>query len=175
VFEHIVYEVEAPVATITLNRPAHLNAWTARMGQEVREAVQLATADADVVGIVLTGAGRGFCAGADVSALAGHVPDGDVQAALPTEKEQDQPMPPTPMPPGGPGARPKAKAPEIPKTSEAAKRFKEKKGYANYYFSKQLLACVSTYKLSCGKWQLYYHQCQIWCRGCYWWSTKCDR
>ena len=86
-FEHIVYEVEAPVATITLNRPAHLNAWTARMGQEVREAVHLATADADVVGIVLTGAGRGFCAGADVSALAGHVPDGDVQAALPTEKD----------------------------------------------------------------------------------------
>jgi enoyl-CoA hydratase/carnithine racemase len=87
VFEHILYEVEAPVATITLNRPAQLNAWTARMGQEVRKAVQLATADADVVGIVLTGAGRGFCAGADVEALAGHVPDSDGRLALPTEKD----------------------------------------------------------------------------------------
>ena len=86
-FEHILYEVEAPVATITLNRPAQLNAWTALMGQEVREAVRLATADAEVVGIVLTGAGRGFCAGADVGALAGHVPDGDAPAALPTEKD----------------------------------------------------------------------------------------
>jgi enoyl-CoA hydratase/carnithine racemase len=87
VFQHIVYEVEAPVATITLNRPAQLNAWTALMGQEVREAIRLATADADVVGIILTGAGRGFCAGADVSTLAGHVPDGEASPALPTEKD----------------------------------------------------------------------------------------
>jgi len=56
-----------------------------------------------------------------------------MMGALPTEKEQDQPMP--PMPPGGPGVRPKAKSPEIPKTSEAAKRFKERKGYANYHFN----------------------------------------
>jgi enoyl-CoA hydratase/carnithine racemase len=87
VFQHIVYEVEAPAATITLNRPAQLNAWTALMGQEVREAIRLATADADVVGIILTGAGRGFCAGADVGLLAGHVPDGDARAAQPTEKD----------------------------------------------------------------------------------------
>jgi enoyl-CoA hydratase/carnithine racemase len=87
VFQHIVYEVEAPVATITLNRPAQLNAWTTLMGQEVREAFRLATADADVVGIILTGAGRGFCAGADVSNLAGHIPDGDAPAALPTERD----------------------------------------------------------------------------------------
>src|SRR5262245_60472309 len=87
VFEHIVYEVEGPVATITLNRPAQLNAWTALMGREVREAVRLATADADVVGIVLTGAGRGFCAGADMSSLAGHVPDDDAPAPLPTEED----------------------------------------------------------------------------------------
>src|SRR4029079_11394460 len=87
VFEHIGYEVEAPVATITLNRPAQLNAWTAIMGREVREAVRLAPADADVVGHVVTRARRGVCAGADVSALAGHVPDGDAPAALPTEKD----------------------------------------------------------------------------------------
>jgi enoyl-CoA hydratase/carnithine racemase len=59
VFQHILYQVEPPVATITLNRPAQLNAWTALMDREVREAVRLAIADADVVGIVLTGAGRG--------------------------------------------------------------------------------------------------------------------
>jgi enoyl-CoA hydratase/carnithine racemase len=69
VFQHILYEVDAPVATITLNRPAQLNAWTSVMGQEVREAIRLATADADVVGIILTGAGRGFCAGADMGLL----------------------------------------------------------------------------------------------------------
>ena len=86
-FQHIVYEVEGPVATITLNRPAQLNAWSALMGKEVREAIRLATADPDVVGIVLTGAGRGFCAGADVSTLAGHVPDGEAPAALPTEAD----------------------------------------------------------------------------------------
>jgi enoyl-CoA hydratase/carnithine racemase len=87
VFEHIVYEVEGPVATITLNRPAELNAWTTLMGQEVREALRQGTADANVVGIILTGAGRGFCAGADMSALAGHVPDGDEPAALPTAQD----------------------------------------------------------------------------------------
>jgi enoyl-CoA hydratase/carnithine racemase len=80
VFDDILYEVDPPVATITLNRPAQLNAWTATMADEVRAAVQAATADADVVGIVLTGAGRGFCAGADMSTLQGIVPvDGDVQ------------------------------------------------------------------------------------------------
>jgi enoyl-CoA hydratase/carnithine racemase len=57
------------------------------MGREVREAVRLATADLNVVGIILTGAGRGFCAGADMSALAGHVPDGGVPTARPTEKD----------------------------------------------------------------------------------------
>lgn len=69
-YDEILYEVDAPVATITLNRPERLNAWTPHMGDEVRHAVAAATADADVVGIVLTGAGRGFCAGADLRVLA---------------------------------------------------------------------------------------------------------
>ncbi|MBO0835531.1 MAG: enoyl-CoA hydratase/isomerase family protein, partial [Actinobacteria bacterium] len=64
------YDVEDPVATITLHRPEVLNAWTDRMGAEVRHAVAAAEADPRVVGIVLTGAGRGFCAGADMSRLA---------------------------------------------------------------------------------------------------------
>ena len=68
-YEEILYEVDDPVATITLNRPEVLNAWTDRMGLEVRHAVAAAQDDARVVGIVITGAGRGFCAGADMSRL----------------------------------------------------------------------------------------------------------
>ncbi|HZM30747.1 MAG TPA: enoyl-CoA hydratase [Acidimicrobiales bacterium] len=68
-YEQILYEVDNPVATITLNRPEALNAWTPRMGAEVRHAVAAAEADPAVVGIVLTGAGRGFCAGADMGNL----------------------------------------------------------------------------------------------------------
>ena len=68
-YDEILYEVDDPVATITLNRPDQLNAWTNRMGSEVRHAVATAEADPAVVGIVLTGAGRGFCAGADMKTL----------------------------------------------------------------------------------------------------------
>jgi enoyl-CoA hydratase/carnithine racemase len=69
-YEEILYEVDDPVATITLNRPSAFNAWTDRMGAEVRHAVAAAESDPRVVGIVLTGAGRGFCAGADMNRLA---------------------------------------------------------------------------------------------------------
>ena len=68
-YEEIIYQVDDPVATITLNRPHALNAWTDRMGLEVRHAVAAADADPRVVGIVITGAGRGFCAGADMNRL----------------------------------------------------------------------------------------------------------
>lgn len=68
-YAEILYEVDDPVATITLNRPEVLNAWTPRMGAEVRHAVARAERDPAVVGIVVTGAGRGFCAGADLRAL----------------------------------------------------------------------------------------------------------
>ena len=69
-YREIIYSVEAPVAVITLNRPAALNAWTERMATEVRHAVYQAERDRSVVGIVLTGAGRAFCAGADLKNLA---------------------------------------------------------------------------------------------------------
>jgi len=64
-----LYQVADRVATITLNRPDKLNAWTATMDQEVRAAMYEADADASVRVIILTGAGRGFCAGADMSLL----------------------------------------------------------------------------------------------------------
>ncbi|HKA30761.1 MAG TPA: enoyl-CoA hydratase [Candidatus Binatia bacterium] len=68
-YQQISYEVTDPIATITLDRPQVLNAWTTRMGAEVRHALAQAEGDGRVVGIVLTGAGRGFCAGADLNDL----------------------------------------------------------------------------------------------------------
>lgn len=68
-YQEILYEVNDPVAVITLNRPEALNALTARMMAEVRHALAAAESDPAVVGIVLTGAGRGFCAGADMQGL----------------------------------------------------------------------------------------------------------
>jgi enoyl-CoA hydratase/carnithine racemase len=65
----IIYTVRGRVATITLNRPDKLNAWTRTMEQEVRDAMHEAAADDQARAIVLTGAGRGFCAGADMSLL----------------------------------------------------------------------------------------------------------
>jgi enoyl-CoA hydratase/carnithine racemase len=64
-----LYQVADRVATVTLNRPDKLNAWTSTMEREVRSAVEDAERDDQVRVIVLTGAGRGFCAGADMSLL----------------------------------------------------------------------------------------------------------
>ena len=66
-FAQILYGVDNGIALITLNRPERLNAWTAVMEDEVRAALGRAAADAEVRAIVMTGAGRGFCAGADLS------------------------------------------------------------------------------------------------------------
>src|SRR6516162_9803996 len=65
----ILYTVCGRVATIMLNRPDKLNAWTRTMEQEVRQTMHEAAADDGVRALVLTGAGRGFCAGADMSLL----------------------------------------------------------------------------------------------------------
>ncbi len=67
--QETLYNVAGQVATITLNRPDKLNAWTAIMEGEVRLAIEEAEKDENVRVIVLTGAGRGFCAGADMSLL----------------------------------------------------------------------------------------------------------
>jgi enoyl-CoA hydratase/carnithine racemase len=68
-YEKILYTVDDPIATLTLNRPRVLNAWTPRMGAEMKHALAQAEEDRRVVAIVLTGAGRGFCAGADLKQL----------------------------------------------------------------------------------------------------------
>jgi enoyl-CoA hydratase/carnithine racemase len=67
-FQEIRYEVADHVLTITLNRPERLNAFTPTMGRELIEAFDRADADDDVRAIIVTGEGRGFCAGADLSA-----------------------------------------------------------------------------------------------------------
>ena len=65
-YEHILYETRGPVALITLNRPERLNAWTPRMEDDLIDAINAAARDADIGCVVVTGAGRGFCAGADI-------------------------------------------------------------------------------------------------------------
>ena len=68
-YDEIRYEVDDPVAVITLNRPERMNAWTNGMDAQIRDAMHRAVADPAVVGIVVTGAGRAFCAGADMGLL----------------------------------------------------------------------------------------------------------
>lgn len=85
----VLSNIAGAIATITLNRPHRLNAWTGRMHAAYRDAVARAEDHPDVRVIVVTGSGRGFCAGADVAALekeaeAGHYDDGlDEEPAQP--------------------------------------------------------------------------------------------
>lgn len=69
-YREILYAVGDGVAVITLNRPDKLNAWTTRMAEEIQDAALGACDDAAVRVILITGAGRGFCAGADMKLLA---------------------------------------------------------------------------------------------------------
>ena len=66
-YTNILYEVSDHVATLTLNRPDQLNAFTNAMVREMKDAFDRADADDDVRAVIVTGAGRGFCAGADLS------------------------------------------------------------------------------------------------------------
>jgi 2-(1,2-epoxy-1,2-dihydrophenyl)acetyl-CoA isomerase len=66
-YENILFTIDAGVATLTLNRPEKLNSFTQAMHEEVRDALRRVNADKSVRVMVLTGAGRGFCAGQDLS------------------------------------------------------------------------------------------------------------
>jgi len=91
-YEQISYDVDANILTLTLNRPDKLNAFTGTMMSEMIDALDHADADDNVKAIIITGAGRGFCAGADLasggntfnadSAGAGLQPDGGGRLTL---------------------------------------------------------------------------------------------
>lgn len=68
-FDEILLAAKGGVATVTLNRPDRLNAWTPRMSEELRTCFRALSDDDGIRAIILTGAGRGFCAGADMDAL----------------------------------------------------------------------------------------------------------
>jgi len=78
-YEQIRYDVDGPILTLTLNRPDKLNAFTVRMMQELIDAFDRADADDAVRVIIVTGAGRAFCAGADLSAEAALRPHGGIE------------------------------------------------------------------------------------------------
>ena len=90
------YEVDQGVALVTLNRPERLNAWSVRMENEYRLCLETADADPAVRVIVVTGAGRGFCAGADMHALddmadSGGYPENAVPSAAPVASSAGRP------------------------------------------------------------------------------------
>ena len=68
-YEEILYQIEGPVATLTINRPETLNALTSRTQAEIRHALGVSESHSGVIGTVLTGAGKGFCSGVDMTAL----------------------------------------------------------------------------------------------------------
>src|SRR3954468_21615701 len=69
--EVVLYEVDQRVALLTLNRPDRMNAWTGEMEQRYFNLLQQAADDTEVGAIVVTGAGRGVCPGADMDLLQG--------------------------------------------------------------------------------------------------------
>ena len=87
-YEQIRYDVSDGILTLTLHRPEKLNAFTATMAAEVIQAFDAADADDDVRVVVVTGAGRAFCAGADLS-RGGDTFDPSVRGGTPDEAPRD--------------------------------------------------------------------------------------
>ncbi|MBK7947912.1 MAG: enoyl-CoA hydratase/isomerase family protein [Deltaproteobacteria bacterium] len=71
-YKNILLDVEDGIATITLNRPEKLNAYTTEMGEEFTRAFRALERDPKIRAVIMTGAGRAFCAGADLEHLAAH-------------------------------------------------------------------------------------------------------
>ncbi|HEX2849061.1 MAG TPA: enoyl-CoA hydratase-related protein [Acidimicrobiales bacterium] len=82
-YEQILREQRDDILLLTLNRPDKLNAWTPTMSRELTEAILAADVDPTVGAVVMTGAGRAFCAGADISAVFDARLSGDEAAARP--------------------------------------------------------------------------------------------
>lgn len=83
-YETLLYDVKNHVCTITFNRPEKMNTWNATVAGELSEALQQANTDAEVRAIILTGAGRAFCAGADLGG------GGDTFAGRESKKEESK-------------------------------------------------------------------------------------
>jgi enoyl-CoA hydratase/carnithine racemase len=90
-YETVLYEVADRICTITLNRPEKLNAWTRQMHFDLKEAMHAAGGDPDVRVIILTGAGRGFCAGADMGGLQAIQAGGGQSGATADRSTKEQP------------------------------------------------------------------------------------
>jgi len=88
-FNDIIYDKSEKIATITMNRPERFNAWTPRMGNEMRQACYDAERDDSIRAIIITGAGKAYCAGADMENL-NQIAEGRVSAGASIE--------PAPMP-----------------------------------------------------------------------------
>jgi 2-(1,2-epoxy-1,2-dihydrophenyl)acetyl-CoA isomerase len=85
---HATFERRGRVGLITLNRPERLNAWSAEMARLVRESIEECNADDGIGAVVITGAGRGFCSGADLR------PDRPAGAAAqPRRRDEEEPLP----------------------------------------------------------------------------------
>jgi len=82
-YEQILREQRDDVVLLTLNRPDKLNAWTPQMSAELTDAIESADADTSVGAVVVTGAGRGFCAGADISAVFDAQISGEASRSVP--------------------------------------------------------------------------------------------
>ena len=87
-YQDILYDVSEQIATITLNRPTRLNAWTNQMEIEYRHALADAETREEVRVIIITGAGRGFCAGADMNMLSGIAENDGLRAQKETDIAQ---------------------------------------------------------------------------------------
>lgn len=84
---HVLFERRGRVGLITLNRPERLNAWSPEMAQLVREGVEECNGDDGIGAVVITGAGRGFCSGADLRR------DRSGDAAQPRRRGEEEPLP----------------------------------------------------------------------------------
>ncbi|HSG89706.1 MAG TPA: enoyl-CoA hydratase-related protein [Pseudomonadales bacterium] len=82
--ETILTEIDDGILTITLNRPDRLNAWTYQMGAELADAVRAGNEDPAVEAMIVTGAGRGFCAGADIGDVFAAQQQSDTPTQTPT-------------------------------------------------------------------------------------------